>query len=241
MRAQERLVVAAWALTGIVICSLPCPPLAFAFGQDPSQGGQRTGNIESMSSNKEKAREHILGGDPRKALDLLRRMADESGRDADYFFIMGRALQDLKMNTDAFANYSISIYLDPDQVKAWINRGLARGALQDLAGAIEDFNQALRIEPTNTAALISRGVALAGSNNLNSAETDFSKAIDLNPKLADAYRNRGIARHYLKDKKGACSDWKKAGMLAPEDVWSWFKYFCGRKVQNMESTREMGS
>lgn len=175
---------------------------------------------------KNQARQNLKLGNSQQAIDLLNRNSNLAGADSEYYFLKGRAFQDLRRNTDALANYSIAIYLNPKFVNAFINRGLVRGALQDVNGALIDLDQALLLQPNNTAALLNRGVTYGGLNKPSLAIQDFNKAIQINPNYADAFRNRGLTKHLLGDKDGACDDWYKSKNLGINEATEWLTKYC---------------
>ena len=72
---------------------------------------------------KNQARQNIKLGNSQQALSILDKYSQNAGADSEFFFLKARALQDLRRNTDALANYSIAIYLNPKYVMAIINRG----------------------------------------------------------------------------------------------------------------------
>ena len=168
----------------------------------------------------------LTKGELAKAIELSDAGLKTNPKNSEFFFLKARAYQDLRRNTDALANYSIAIYLNPKFVNAFINRGLVRGALQDVNGALIDLDQALVLQPNNTAALLNRGVTYAGLNKPSLAIQDFNKAIQINPNYPDAYRNRGLTKHLLGDKDGACDDWHKSKNLGINEATEWLTKYC---------------
>lgn len=175
---------------------------------------------------KNQARENLKAGKSQEALDLLNKNSGHTNTDSQYFFLKGRALQDLRRNTESLSNYSIAIFLNPKFTNAFINRGLVKGALKDIDGALSDLDQALIIEPKNLAALINRGVTYGGLNKPLLAITDFNQVIQIDPNYADAYRNRGLTKHLIGEKKGACEDWRKSKDLGIIDAAEWLSKYC---------------
>lgn len=171
-------------------------------------------------------KELITSGKFEEGLALADHSIKATRNNGSLYFLKGRIRQEQKQNLDAFHAYSIAIFLRPDMVKAYINRGLVRGALMDLAGAIEDFNSALRLEPNNQAALVNRGVTHASLNNIPKALKDLDKAISLNGSLSEAFVNRGIVRHLSGEQSRSCEDWEKAARLGSQDASEWAKQLC---------------
>src|SRR5262249_16765918 len=72
-------------------------------------------------------------------------------------------------------------------------RGLARGKLNDYAGAIDDYSQALQLAPTGRLHSL-RGWLHAIRGTLPFALNDFEEAIRLDKNSSDAHAGRGYAR-----------------------------------------------
>ena len=141
-------------------------------------------------------------------------------------FGLARSLQDEDLKIRALEEYTISIFLDPGYAKAYANRALVKGSLQDLAGALEDLQTAIKLDRGLAAAYLNRGVTLAALNKPMLALEDFNQALKIDPRYADAYRNRGITKNFLGDLRGACRDWKQAGSLGQAEPWAWYRQLC---------------
>ena len=163
------------------------------------------------------ARELIANENSEEALNLLRESSTEINEQqlSEYNFLIARAYQELRNNIQALDYYSRAIQLNPKSAKAFTNRGLVKGALQDMNGALNDLNQSIAIDPKIPETHLNRGVTLAALNKPEEALKSFNQALDLNENYADAYRNRGIVYNYLKQKKKACTDWQKSQQIRP--------------------------
>ena len=62
--------------------------------------------------------------------------------------------------------YGEAIRLKPGFAEAFCNRGIARAAKADLAGALEDYGQAIRLKPGFAEAFCNQGIARAASGDL---------------------------------------------------------------------------
>lgn len=186
----------------------------------------RSSTFATVVNIKNQVRTNLKEGKSQEALDLLNKNSSQLKSDSQYYFLKGRALQDLRRNTESLTNYSIAIFLNPKFSSAYINRGLVKGALKDLDGALEDLNKALMIDPINLAALINRGVTYGGLNKPLLAIADFNRAIQIDPNYADAFRNRGLTKHLIGDKIGACDDWNKSKNLGINDALDWINTLC---------------
>jgi tetratricopeptide (TPR) repeat protein len=60
--------------------------------------------------------------------------------------------------------------------KAYYNRGLARGQMQDYKGAVADFTKAIIYDPTYAEAYYNRGLAYFLTNDTNNACMDWIQA-----------------------------------------------------------------
>lgn len=76
---------------------------------------------------------------------------------------------------------------------AYNNRGLARKGLNDLAGAVADYEQALKINPNYMYAYYNRGNVREELGDFDGAVADYTKVIEMDPDYAKAYGNRGLA------------------------------------------------
>ncbi|MCP9808254.1 hypothetical protein KBY58_02250 [Cyanobium sp. HWJ4-Hawea] len=212
------------ALTFIIAITFP---ISNAFSADKSNPHQI---IQNKTDDLAEAIKLIKAGSPQNALNLLDSADPRYQKDNDYYyFIRARALQELKRDLDAFENYTISIYINPKSHKAFVNRGLTKGALRQLDGAIEDFTKSIQIKNDNPVAYLNRGVTYAGMNDLPKALLDFDRALKYDKNYIDAYRNRGITLFYTKQNKLACQDWRKAVSLGANDIKQWIVAYCKSK------------
>ena len=192
----------------------------------PVIGKQQT-NRQAPPSLADTLRTLISTGKSTEALALL--SSDRARKTLptyDRYYLSGRANQELKHNIQALIDYTSAITLKQSFFKAYVNRALVRGALQDFPGAQVDLNAALRIQPNNPEAFLNRGVIMASLNRPRDAIRDFNRAIQLKPNYADAYRNRGIANGLLRNYQEACLDWKTAARLGAADSAPEINQFC---------------
>jgi tetratricopeptide (TPR) repeat protein len=229
----------------LTLCLISFLYLLIQFRVEASEQTQLKSNAATSSQNlqmtiratEEKAAFLIESGKAEDALRLLKSMKHDEKPSPRHFFLVGRALQDMKKNTAALSSYSIAVYLDPLYTKALINRALTKGALKDLDGAVEDLDRALAIEPNNAIALSNRGVTKAGINRPKDALLDFDMAITYDSNLPDAHRNRGVTKMLLGDKSGACRDWKIAITLGEHELRDWVRSYCPRTIVDRSRSR----
>lgn len=99
------------------------------------------------------------------------------------------------------------------RVEAYSNRGFSKAMLDDLTGAIEDFDRAIELAPNSADAYNARGNVNAMAGKPAQSIRDFNRAIRCNRDFADAYYNRAIGRHDLGDRSGAKVDFHQAAKL----------------------------
>jgi tetratricopeptide (TPR) repeat protein len=174
----------------------------------------------------EQARLFLKDNKASAALKSLQNFDPEEPDLAEYHFLTGRAYQELKLNTKALSSYSIAIHLDSMHYKALNNRGLIKGALRDMTGAIDDLNKSIEANSKYAPAYMNRGVTRAAMKNVDLAIEDFTKAILIDPLYADAFRNRGITYKFTGNIQGACRDWQKASQLGETSTNNWINRHC---------------
>jgi tetratricopeptide (TPR) repeat protein len=115
-----------------------------------------------------------------------------------------------------------AIKLDRNNDTAWRVRGLAKIELENLQGAIADFNKVIQRNSNSDAAWSSRGAAKSELGDHQGAINDFTEAIKRNPKNDAAWYNRGTAKSYSGDHQGAIDDLTEAIKLSPKNdaIWS---------------------
>ena len=99
--------------------------------------------------------------DPRKALDLALSIEERYTSDSEFYFLKGRAYQDLKLNLESLEAYSQSIALNRTNYKAYINRGLVKGALGNLRASLIDLKKAVQLNKNSKKAFLNLGVTYA--------------------------------------------------------------------------------
>jgi len=128
----------------------------------------------------------------------------------DIYVNRGTAYLALGLYSGAIADASISLDIDPSQVRAYELRGRARSLAGEYAAAVTDFTKAIEIAPGNKGDYLGRGVAYIGVAEYDYANTDFDKAIALDPKYPDAYYWRALVNEkYLPDYYSALNGYTK--------------------------------
>jgi tetratricopeptide (TPR) repeat protein len=73
--------------------------------------------------------------------------------------------------------------LDPRQAIAYSNRGNARRANGDLAGAMNDYDQAITLDPRCALAFLNRGIGYLQQGREAEAQRDFDQCLKIAPSL----------------------------------------------------------
>ena len=81
--------------------------------------------------------------------------------------------------TIAKENYDEAIRLNPQNAKAYNNRGVSCHELGDYHWAIRDYDEAIRLDPEYAEAYSNRGLTYQSLGQVEDAERDFAKAKEL--------------------------------------------------------------
>jgi tetratricopeptide (TPR) repeat protein len=118
----------------------------------------------------------------------------------------------------AVQEFSKAIRLNPKYQYAYFARAVAYKQLNEVQGALVDYNQFILLNPKNSSVYNNR--AILKDDNLNDVQgalADYNQAILLNPKYSEAYNNRAILKKdKLNDIQGALTDFNQAILLNPK-------------------------
>ena len=112
----------------------------------------------------------------------------------------------------------ILAYQPADHVAAviHIHRGMARFALGDSRGAIDDFGRTIALSPRTIKAYYYRGVVYESVDHVDEALDDFSRCLEFDPYHIDSRVARSRLYHRLGDYDAARADCRIARDLDPE-------------------------
>jgi tetratricopeptide (TPR) repeat protein len=108
--------------------------------------------------------------------------------------------------------------LDPNDARAYYNRGNSYRAKGEYERAIADYTRALELDPNDARAYGTRGNSYADKGEYERAIADYTRALELNPSDAWAYNNRGLAYKVSHEKEAARRDFQRAAELGDEDA-----------------------
>lgn len=106
--------------------------------------------------------------------------------------------------------YSEVIKNNPNDFKAYYNRGLKYSEMENYKEALKDFNKAIKLKPTDPLFFYNRGLTKNKLKKYDDAIEDFDEAINLNSKHALSYYNRGLSKSFLGKNEEAILDYNLA-------------------------------
>jgi tetratricopeptide (TPR) repeat protein len=133
----------------------------------------------------------------------------------------------------AIAGCSTLISNNPNDEKAYFNRGVEYADKNDHDRAIADFSKAISIKPDYARAYNSRGHSFyVGKDDYSHAISDYTKAIDLDSQLASALVNRGNVYRFIHAYAVALNDLNAAISLDPKSNAAF--YFRAQVYEGLE-------
>ncbi len=132
----------------------------------------------------------------------------------------GEAYTARKANDFAKAEAIATAGIDAGQgsAKLYFERGVARMALGNKDGALDDLHRLNAIQEDPQALLLSGSIELQ-AGRWPEAEKDLARAVALDPKNARAWASLAQSRIALRDLPGATAAYDKAAALAPADAF----------------------
>ena len=83
----------------------------------------------------------------------------------------------------AISEYDKAIILNPEDIEAYMKRGMSKCQLGDYNGGLDDLNNVIKLYPGYANAYLNRGHIKAKFGYLKEAENDYRYAIELDPNL----------------------------------------------------------
>ena len=111
------------------------------------------------------------------------------------------------------ASLNIVLQQDPQDVAAYIERGILYANLNQNIPAIADYSEAIRLDANQALAYNNRAVAKLNLRDFRGAYLDYTQVVRILPDKAITYNNRATARQGFGDCKGAIADLKIAAAL----------------------------
>jgi len=154
-------------------------------------------------------------GENEDALAVLNKIIEVNPRVGFTYGLRANAEFNLGNYKEAIVDCDRAIAIVP-HVAYFARRGMARIALKDYRGAIDDFDAAIRIEPTYTWYYFQMGQAVLGCGDAKCAISIFDFVLDKDISDCEIYYQRGLAKIELNDYVGALADLDSSLKLCPE-------------------------
>ncbi len=128
----------------------------------------------------------------------------------------GVALWKRKEYSQAIADFSTAVRINPGYRDAWYNRGVVFEETGNYERALGDYTRAIAIDSTHIKAWYNRGVVHYHLGKYEEAAGDYTRAIAIDSGYADAWNNRGVIFVTRKEYDKALADFSKAIALRPD-------------------------
>jgi tetratricopeptide (TPR) repeat protein len=135
--------------------------------------------------------------------------------------------------------------LVPNNLEAYLNRGIAYYRQDDYTAAIKSDNQAIALKPADFRAYYNRGIATAAMGQYDHAIADYNLALSLVPNipnysLAEIYNDLGAAQLHLTNFDAAKGNFSLAIRFNPDDFRAYFNRgcACGRNHDYQDAVRD---
>ena len=156
-----------------------------------------------------------------RMLSHCKRWTEAEPENADAWFELGFAYNNLDRPNDAIFAYREALRINPELAEAWNNLGVAYNDLGRYDDAIAAYREALRINPEYANAWNNLGVAYYNLDRYNDAIAAYREALRINPEHADAWTNLGVAYTLLERYDDAIAAAREAVRINPNDANSW--------------------
>lgn len=133
-------------------------------------------------------------------------------------FIAGDRLYHAGKRVEAIEEYTRGLELAPQAIYGLVQRGSVRCELEDIGGAMADFEEAIAIDPTYGPAYYGRGWARSRLGDYTGELADARKGMELDPlKPARYWRRIGSALGGLGRTDEALAAYARAVEMDPDD------------------------
>jgi len=165
------------------------------------------------------ALQHFNKGEFSMAEECCRKVLEDTPYNADANHLLGIiASQHKGQNYLAVQFIKRAIQLNPHNVTAHNNLGIAFRELNMIDEAVACFRKALSLEPNNTDAFHYLGIALQESNRLDEAVASYRKALAINPGLVNVYRDLGNALKQIGKTDEAIATYRRVLAIKPDSA-----------------------
>ncbi|MFQ5739695.1 MAG: sulfatase-like hydrolase/transferase [Acidobacteriota bacterium] len=157
-------------------------------------------------------------GDPRRAIEILKKVAREEPEMPLVHFLMGTSYQEMGLHLMASQQFEKTIHYNPDSNVARFSlaRSYQKSGLPEKARQV--LEELLRLDPRHFAARHLLATLLAKEGNYLEAAEQESKALRIRPSFAEGYNNLGSFYLSLGQTKEAVESYRKAIQYAPRNL-----------------------
>jgi tetratricopeptide (TPR) repeat protein len=131
-------------------------------------------------------------------------------------FKLGYDANENKNYQQALKYFSRYLSKNPQDARAYYQRGISKMQLKDYSGSIQDYNKSIELNSKDEYPYLFRAFIKLDLENYKDALQDCNKAIEINPAFEAAYYQRGILKSRLKDDAGAINDFNKVISFDPQ-------------------------
>jgi tetratricopeptide (TPR) repeat protein len=119
----------------------------------------------------------------------------------------------IEPDRQTIASLNTTLQQNPQDVDAYIQRGILHANSEQHLSAIADYTQAIRLDANHALGYNNRAVAKLNLKDYRGAYEDYTQVIRIRPNQAITHNNRATARQGMGDCKGAIADLRIAAEL----------------------------
>ena len=142
--------------------------------------------------------------------------------DVEDLLVVGVLFGQNKVYDVAEKIFDFVVHINPNDARAWYNKGVALVNLGKHDEAIKCFDKAIKINPNDAKAWYNKGVELVNLGKYDEAIKCFDKAIKIDPNDAGTWSNKGAALGNLGKYDEAIKCFDKAIKIDPTDDKAWY-------------------
>lgn len=119
---------------------------------------------------------------------------------------------------EALEAYEQALHLNPNDVRIYVNKGIALDELGRYEEALAAYEQALSLSPNDTPILVNKGADLDALGRYEEALAVYERALQLKPDDGLSWYNKGNTLRHLQRYKEALAAYERAVLLDPDDA-----------------------